>query len=45
MEFSSDGLTVFTANRANSSRVMASDSPLRMNKVAVPFKVTSDLMN
>ena len=36
--WSDDGLTVFTANQETSHL-------LSMNKVAVPFKVTSDLMN
>ena len=41
--WSDDGLTVFTANQENHAS-MASHL-LSMNKVAVPFQVTSDLMN
>ncbi len=41
--WSDDGLTVFTANQDNHPS-MASHL-LSMNKVAVPFQVTSDLMN
>ena len=39
--WSDDGLTVFTTN---SSRGNLEDHSVQMNKVAVPFKVTSDLM-
>ena len=39
--WSDDGLTVFTTN---SSRGFLEDHSVQMNKVAVPFKVTSDLM-
>ena len=41
--WSNDGLTVFTVNSSNDDS-MASHL-LSMNKVAEPFKVTSDLMN
>ena len=39
--WSDDGLTVFTVNR---TRNKLENHSLMMNKVAVPFKVTSDLM-
>ena len=39
--WSDDGLTVFTTN---SDRTKLEDHSLMMNKVAVPFKVSSDLM-
>ena len=38
--FSPDGTQVFIANRANSNTT--SDSPLRMNRVDIPFDITSD---
>ena len=39
--WSDDGLTVFTANQTRNN---LEDHSVKMNKVAVPFKVTSDLM-
>ena len=43
--WSDDGLTVFTVNlTAGNTTTKMNAHPISMNKVAVPFKVSSDLM-